>query len=289
MPTDLRLVRPVDLPRPHTAFVLGGGASLGAMQAGMLLALYEHGIAADVLIGTSAGALNAGFVASRPQTPATAEALAALWRGLRRDDVFPIRPWMIAEGLLTGRDHLVPADRLRKLLASHLEFEDLAAAPLPVHVVAFDVEEGCEVLLSAGPAFDAFAASAAIPGILPPVPFAGRRLIDGGVSNNTPISHAVALGARRIYVLATHGPAERRTPRYGALGARYEAALLGACQLEADLDRFAGEAEIVLLPAPNELEVQPVDFSHPGRLIADAAAAARLWLAEELEPLQQAA
>jgi hypothetical protein len=62
--------------RPHTAFVLSGGASLGALQVGMLRALYERGIAADLLVGTSVGALNAAVVASRPQTPATADELA---------------------------------------------------------------------------------------------------------------------------------------------------------------------------------------------------------------------
>ena len=57
---------------PRTAFVLAGGAALGAMQAGMVHALYERGIAPDLLIGTSAGALNAAFLASRPATVATA-------------------------------------------------------------------------------------------------------------------------------------------------------------------------------------------------------------------------
>jgi len=76
----------------RTAFVLAGGAALGAMQAGMVRALYERGIATDLLIGTSAGVLNAAFLASRPATVATAEELAAVWRGLRRSDIFPLRP-----------------------------------------------------------------------------------------------------------------------------------------------------------------------------------------------------
>ena len=69
---------------PRTAFVLAGGAALGAMQAGMVHALYERGIAPDLLIGASAGALNAAFLASRPATVTTARELAAVWRGLRR-------------------------------------------------------------------------------------------------------------------------------------------------------------------------------------------------------------
>src|SRR3954451_7509822 len=84
---------------PHTAFVLSGGASLGALQAGMLHALYEEGITADLLVGTSVGALNAAFVASRPQTTATARELARVWRDVEREDAFPISLRTIVGGL----------------------------------------------------------------------------------------------------------------------------------------------------------------------------------------------
>jgi NTE family protein len=77
--------------RPRTAFVLAGGASLGAMQVGMLRALYERGIAPDVLVGTSAGALNAAFVASRPQTVSTANQLGRAWAAIRREEL-PFAP-----------------------------------------------------------------------------------------------------------------------------------------------------------------------------------------------------
>ena len=57
---------------PRIAFVLAGGAALGAMQAGMVHALYERGIAPDLLIGTSAGALNAARDrSSRGRVPAS--------------------------------------------------------------------------------------------------------------------------------------------------------------------------------------------------------------------------
>ena len=97
---------------PRTAFVLAGGAAVGAMQAGMIHALYERGIAPDLLIGTSAGALNAAFPASRPATVATAHELAALWRGLRRSDILPLRPATLLGGLAGRRDHLIPDQAL---------------------------------------------------------------------------------------------------------------------------------------------------------------------------------
>src|SRR5260370_12676245 len=91
---------------PPTAFVLAGGAALGAMQAGMIHALYERGITPDLLIGASAGALNAAFLASPPATAATAHQLAALWRPLPRSDILPLRPATLLSGLAGRRDHL---------------------------------------------------------------------------------------------------------------------------------------------------------------------------------------
>jgi NTE family protein len=248
----------------------------------MLRALYERGIAADLMVGTSVGAVNAAFVASRPQTVATAKELAAVWRGLKRDDVFPVSVRTLVSGLCGRCDHLVPDRGLRRLVADHLEFDDISEAPIPLHVVAFDVREGAEVLLSQGSALDAIAATAAIPGVLPAVCIGDRQLIDGGVVNNTPISHAVALGAERIYVLPTQ---ERQRTRdfaqSGALSAGINGlTLLMDRGLELDVARYSSEAKLMVLPAPNRLRVQPIDFGHPSRLIRDAFTAARALLAQ---------
>jgi NTE family protein len=267
--------------RPLTAFVLAGGASLGALQVGMLRALYERQIAADMFVGTSIGALNAAFLASRPQTPETVDELARAWRGLRREDVFPVSVRTLVGGLAGQRDHLVSDRALRRKVRRYIEFDDLSEAPVPVHTVAFDVIEGCEVLLSEGPTLDVIAAAAALPGVFPPVPVAGRRLIDGSVVNNTPISHAVSLGAERVYVLPAQGRWHplRPAPR-GALDSALDA--LGALvdgRLREDLARYASEVELIVLPAPNSQEVQPTDFSHSELLIGEATVASRAMLA----------
>src|SRR5262249_12617820 len=154
---------------PRTAFVLGGGAALGAMQAGMIHALYERGITPDLLIGTSAGALNAAFLASRPATVATAGHLAAIWRGLHRNDILPFRPASLLTGLAGRRGHLIPDRQLRQLAARHIQIERLEQAAIPLHLVAFDLLSGTEVRLSDGPAIEGVLAAAAIPRVLPPV------------------------------------------------------------------------------------------------------------------------
>jgi NTE family protein len=263
---------------PRTAFVLAGGASLGAMQVGMLSALYERGIHADLLVGTSAGALNAGYVASRPQTVETVRELADVWHGLRREDIFPIHPPTLIAGLSNRRDHLVPDRPFRTLVSRYLQLRRLEDATVPLHIVAFDLVEGAEVRLSEGSAMDAVIAAAAIPGVMPPVPWGGRLLVDGGVVNNTPISHAVELGAERVFVLPTLDSHDRGMlePPRGALDAAVHAfRLLADARLESDLGRYASAAELIVLPAANPLHVQPTDFDHAHRLISAARRAAR--------------
>src|SRR3954471_19131292 len=144
---------------PKVAFVLSGGAGLGAIQVGMLHALYERGIAPDVIVGTSAGAMNGAFIASRPQTVPTADALASVWRGLRRGQVFPLNPLTGLLGFLGARDHLVPASGLRKLIARHVQPDALGRMPIPLHVVAVDAASGEELRLSNGSALEAVLAS----------------------------------------------------------------------------------------------------------------------------------
>ena len=270
--------------RPMTAFVLSGGASLGALQVGMLEALYERGIAPDVLVATSAGALNAAYIASRAQTVATAKALARVWRDLQREDVFPVSLSALVGGVCGRRDHLVPDHGLRRLITRYLEFDDLADAPIPLHLVAFDLNQGREVLVSQGPALESVIATASIPGVFPPVRIGELRLVDGGVVNNTPISHAVELGAERIYVLPTGGPSNRRldsAPKTALDAAIRGVQLLVDSRLEADIARYMQAVELVVLPAPNASGVQPTSFEHSDRLMLGARVAARATLARQ--------
>jgi NTE family protein len=252
----------------ETAFVLSGGASLGAIQVGMLRALYERGIAPDLIVGTSVGAFNAAFIASRPQTVETADRLEAIWVGLRRSQVFPVSAKTGLLGFVGTRDHLVPDTGLRRLLSAHLERERLEEMPIPLYVVAVDVITGEELRLSAGPATEAVIASASVPGLLPPVCWHGRALIDGGVANATPISHAIELGARRVYVLPTGHACALEKPPGGALAMALNAlSLLTQRRLIDDVERHRFDAELIVLPPPCPLRTLPTDFSHAEALI----------------------
>jgi NTE family protein len=265
--------------RQPIAFVLSGGGSLGAIQAGMLRALYERGIVADLVLGTSAGAFNASFIASRTQTVQTADELGAVWRGLTRGQVFPLNPLTGLLGFLGSRDHLVPDSGLRRLIRRHIEHERLEDMPLPLHIVAVDVITGEELRLSTGSAVEAVMASAAIPAVLPPVVWDDRELMDGGVANNTPISHAVELGAREIYVLPTgHACALEEAPRGALAMALHALSLLMHRRLIDDLDLHKDQAKLVVLPPPCPLAIPPIDFGHAEALIERAYADASKFI-----------
>lgn len=272
-----------------TAFVLSGGASLGSIQVGMLLALAEAGITPDLIVGTSVGAVNGGWVAARPDV-AGIGALADVWRSLSRNDVFPTRPIIGLLGFLGVRSSLVPDTGLRRLLTDHLEFSRLEDAPIPLHVVATDVLSGQDALLSSGDAVDAIVASAAIPAVFPPVKIDGRDLFDGGVVNNTPLSHAVALGADVIWVLPTgYACALRESPR-GALAMALHAVTLTVNQrLAVEVAHFEEAVDLRVIPPLCPIAISPIDFSHSGSLIERSHAATREWLSSRHPVTGQAA
>src|SRR4029077_10824420 len=105
------------------AFVLSGGASLGAIQVGMLEALFERGIAPDLIVGSSVGAINGAFIAAREPTTETAHELGDIWRGLSRSAIFPLNPLTGLIGFVGRSSHLIPNGNLRRLIVRHAAIE----------------------------------------------------------------------------------------------------------------------------------------------------------------------
>ena len=184
------------------AFVLGGGGNLGALQVGMMYALVESGLRPGMIVGTSVGAINGAFLASRSDLPGIAE-IARLWASLRRKDVLGIDLGTLVGGLRRSPRHLFDASSIRNILESFLGFRRLEDAPIPLAVVATDLRSGEAVVLDRGDATTALLASSAIPGIFPPVEIGGRLLVDGAAAADVPLRQALSLGARDLYVLPT--------------------------------------------------------------------------------------
>jgi NTE family protein len=273
---------------PRTAFVLSGGGSLGAVQVGMLRALTEAGIRPDLLIGTSVGAVNAAFLAGRPDEQGALK-LAEIWCGLRRQHIFPLSPWSSARGLLGRSNHVISNANLRQVLERNLPYERLDDAAVPVHVMTTELKTGRAVLISTGPAVPALLASTAIPGIFPPVTIGRRELIDGGVANHTPIAGAIELGATRIFVLPIGYPWLRQEPA-NALGmALHALARFVEQKLDAEVAAYRHVADVQVLPTLDGPAVSPADFSHTDELIARGYRSARKYLGSLTQAPQEPA
>jgi NTE family protein len=184
-----------------TAFVLGGGGLLGAVEVGMLRALLEAGVRPDLILGTSVGALNGALVAADPG-PGVIERLVDLWHSaVTTGDVYgdgAVR--QVRRAVRTGT-HLHSSEPLRDRLAQELGDLSFAELAVPFQCCAASIERAAEHWFTTGRVVDAVMASAAVPGLLSPAEVDGEHYLDGGIVNSVPVGRAVECGALRIFVL----------------------------------------------------------------------------------------
>jgi NTE family protein len=187
--------------RAHeVAFVLGGGGVLGAHEVGMLQALAEAGVRPDLVLGTSVGALNGVFVAAHEGPAGAVPELAAVWREGVAADAFAGSLFGRVRTLARSGTHLHPNEPLRRLLEA-LPVENIEDLALPFQCVAASIERAAAHWFTEGPIVPAVLASAAVPGLLPPVRVGDEHFFDGGLVHSIPVGRALELGARTVYVL----------------------------------------------------------------------------------------
>ena len=184
-----------------TAFVLGGGGKWGAVEVGMLQALDELGIRPDLVLGTSVGAFNGSVIADRPG-PEGVERLTDLWIEIARSNVFQGGTLGRVKKAATLRPSLHETSELRALLERvHAKDRMIEDLPIRFQCVAASIERASEHWFTKGSLIDAVLASSAVPALLPPVEIEGEHFYDGGLVNSVPLTRAVDLGARVVYVL----------------------------------------------------------------------------------------
>jgi NTE family protein len=196
------------------ALVLSGGGARGALQVGALRALAEADFCPDLLVGTSAGAINATFVALRGMNPTSIETLARHWREAATSEILTSNYVWVTLSTLFNRSRGGAYHRMRDLFIAHglapeLRFGDLAGARL--FIIAADLNCGCPVVYGEDPQqtiLDAVLASAALPPWIPPIEKDGQLLIDGGLVSNLPVEAALAHGATEIIALDLSDPRE---------------------------------------------------------------------------------
>jgi NTE family protein len=191
----------VELDAGDTAFVLGGGGLLGAVEVGMLRALFEAGVRPDLILGTSVGALNGALVASDPD-PSVIGRLVDLWRSAASSrEVYgdgAVR--QVRRAVRTGT-HLHSSRPLRERLAQELGDLTFAELAVPFQCCAASIERAAEHWFTQGRVVDAVVASAAVPGLLRPAVVDGEHYLDGGIVNSIPVGRAVECGASTVFVL----------------------------------------------------------------------------------------
>jgi NTE family protein len=169
---------------------LSGGGARGLAHIGVLSVLERRGIHIDCLSGASMGgviaaAYSAGMTPSMLQTLALR--MARVRQLIRLVDLRPPH-----RGLLAGTKLRA---FLGRFIPPEMTFADLR---LPLALKAVDLRTGEEVALTDGSVLEAVLATSAFPGVLPPVEWRGRCLVDGGVLDNLPVDLARGLGAERV-------------------------------------------------------------------------------------------
>lgn len=172
--------------RPIVGVALGGGGARGIAHIGVLRVLEREGMPVDCVAGTSIGGIIAAAYASGltpDQLEDEAKNTTSAWRMLRFADPGPLK-----HGLLRG-------NRLQDYFEDRLgnkTFEDLR---IPLAIVSVDLNAREEDVLTEGSLSLAVRATISVPGLFMPVEVDGKRLVDGGLLNNVPVSAVRQLGA----------------------------------------------------------------------------------------------
>lgn len=218
------------------AVVFSGGATLGSFEAGVIDSLARAGLRPALLVGTSIGALNAAFWAFNP-APDAGAALHAAWRSGRSANIFPRWPASMLLRLAEDAPAGDPSHLQRFLTAILGDRRSIEDASIPLAIVASDLVSAEPVVMRRGTLLPALMASAAIPGLYPPVEIRGRLLADGSLVANADLDVVAAEGIADVILVDLMAPASRAELK----GARevLEQALTIALARQTELERIA--------------------------------------------------
>lgn len=264
------------LPRP-IGFVLGGGGSLGAAQVGMLEALNDRGIHADLVAGTSIGALNGAVVAADPV--GAASRLSHVWHTLDAKSILPggllRRIWTLWRSKVAIYD----TPDLAKIIEDEIGAVDIEDLAIPYAAMALDVETSMAVRLVNGPVTSAMLASSAIPGVFPAIERDGRKFYDGGLVTNVPVMEALAMGAKSLVVMdCAFADQAISAPTSMVETVFYSMMVQMRQQVLRELPIAAASVPVIYLPGPAPVILSPLDFNSTPTLIRESYNTARAFL-----------
>ncbi len=223
---------------------LGGGAVLGAAHIGVLKAIDELGIEIDYIAGTSIGALVGGLYAYGMSW----DEIETLSRDLN---------WLDISGLSFSTMGLLSNKRMGDLIREKIGVVYLEDAPIPIAMVAADIETLEKRVLIKGEVAKAAMASTCIPGVFIPVEIDGSLLVDGGIVESVPISPLIDMGAEIIIAVDLNSEHDNKKP------ANMIEVLLRTFELmsQTSTQYQVGRADILITPDLSEFNVVDMDQS----------------------------
>lgn len=202
------------LGRIRVGLALGGGAARGLAHIGVLKVLVENEVPIDLIVGTSIGALVGGLYATTGRIDQVERRLVSFldsptFEANRFNFLRELRSTkkglignlgrLLRRGIFLGysisRSSFISAEQFERNMNHLLDEVNIEDAKIPFAAVACDLHQGEEVLIREGPLRRAVSASSAIPGVLPPVDWEGRLLVDGGWTSKVPVLAAFKMGA----------------------------------------------------------------------------------------------
>lgn len=236
------------------AFVLGGGGVRGAVQVGMVKALFEAEIQPELIVGTSIGAINGAALAAHPDL-SVVDRLTEAWSSTIAEQIYGAPWYRQLRQLARSRLHLYDPAPLRELIESMMgenaTFEDLK---VPLAVTAACIERAAEHWFDSGPLVPAILASASVPGAMPPTKIGDEHFLDGGLVNSIPLGEAVRRGATTVYVLQVGRIEEPLTaPRTPADVARVSFEIARRHRFFRDLAEVPDTVTVHILPTGGSL------------------------------------
>ena len=201
---------------PRIAFIGSGGAAKGIAHLGVLKAMEELGISADIYVGASAGAIAGAFFSQGFGADDMVDWFRPFWR---REDPRPMkgrhflglpnREQLSSAGYLTSG--LLSIDRFERFLRERLPINDFTALDKPLLVTAADVDGRGRVVFGPGyeedvPISNAVAASCCVPILFRPYRIGDRYYVDGEVVRTLSIDLAVEAGADVVVISNVYRP-----------------------------------------------------------------------------------
>lgn len=204
-PAGFCVCRVEDPPIPMRAFVLSGGGNRGPLQVGALRALLQAGHRPEMIVGSSAGAINGAVLALHP-TIGQVEVMAALWRTAGARRLISANPARAILNMARGKDHISGNAALRRYARSVFppDRRTFGCLNLPLYVTIAHVATHTLYVYGDDPdadVIDAVLASAAVPGFFPPLRHKGEVFTDGGVVSNLPLRLAMSRGATEVWAI----------------------------------------------------------------------------------------